>query len=64
MHNSVTYPILRRVLGYTNDQQLDHYCHPMTLGIQVRLLIHEHEFVQQCYEVYAYVTHSSTSRLK
>jgi hypothetical protein len=35
---SVTYPILRRMLGYTNDQQLHHQCHLTTLGIQVRLL--------------------------
>ena len=39
MRNSVTYPILRRMLGYTNDQQLHHQCHLTTLGIQVRLLI-------------------------
>ena len=34
----VTYPILRRKLGYTNDQQLHHRCHLMTLGVQVRFL--------------------------
>ena len=30
-------------------------CHLMTLGIQVRLLISWHEYVQQCYEVHSYV---------
>ena len=44
--NSVTYPILRRMLGYTNDQHLHHKCHLMTLGIQVHLLIAWHEYVQ------------------
>ena len=36
----------------------------MTLGVQVRLLIYCHEYIQQCYKVYAYVTRRSTSRLK
>ena len=34
------------VLGYTNDQQLHHQCHLMTLGAQVCLLIFWHEYVQ------------------
>ena len=29
MHNNVTYPILRRMLGYTNDQQPHLSYHPM-----------------------------------
>jgi hypothetical protein len=34
------YPILRRTLGYTDDQQNCHQCHlDMTLGVEVRLLI-------------------------
>ena len=36
----------------------------MTLGVQVRLLIYWHEYVQQCYEVYAYVTQWSTRWLR
>ena len=36
MRYSVTYPILRHMLGYTNDQQLHHCCHLMTLGVHVR----------------------------
>ena len=43
---SVTCPILRCVLGYTNGQQLHHKCHLMTLGVQVHLLIYWHEYVQ------------------
>jgi hypothetical protein len=35
---SVTYPILRHIVGYINDQQLQHECHLMTLDVQVRLL--------------------------
>jgi hypothetical protein len=62
MNNSVTYPILRRMLSYTNDQQLHHQCH--LIGIQVHLLISRHEYVQQCREMHAYVTQWSTSRLK
>jgi hypothetical protein len=46
MCNSVTYPILRHMLGYSVDQQLHHECHLMTLGVQVRLLISWHEFAQ------------------
>ena len=53
---SVTYPILRHMLGYTNDQQLHHCCYFMTLGVQVHLLIYLHEYVDWYYEVYAYVT--------
>ena len=34
---SVTHPILRHMLGYTYDQQLHHYCHLMTLDVQVHL---------------------------
>ena len=54
MCSSVTYSSLRRMLGYTNDQQLHHYFHLMTFGIQVRLLTSWHEYVQYCYEVYSY----------
>ena len=43
MHDSVTKPILRCMLGYTNDQRLHYHCHLMTLGIQVCLLISWHE---------------------
>ena len=39
MHNSVTYPTLRRMLGYSDDQQLHHHRHLTTLDIQVSLLI-------------------------
>ena len=46
IYHSVTYLILRRMLGYTNDQQIDHYCHLMTLGIQVHLPISWHVYVQ------------------
>ena len=52
------------MLGYTYDRQLHHYCHLMTLGVQVQLLISCHEYVQLCFEVYAYVTQWSTSWLK
>jgi hypothetical protein len=43
MPDSVTYPILRCMLCYTNDQQLHHKFHLMTLGVQVCLLISWHE---------------------
>ena len=56
---SVTYRILRRMLGNTCDQQLQHECHLMTLGIQT-LRIYWHEYVQQCYKLDAYVTQGST----
>ena len=39
MHNTVTYPILRRVLGYTNDQQLRALVSPHDTYVQVRLLV-------------------------
>ena len=55
MRKSVTYPILRRMLGYVYDQHLHHQCYLMSLDIQVRLLICWHEYVQKCYEMYAYV---------
>ena len=64
MRNSVPYPILRRMLGCTNDEQVHQKCQLMTLGIQVRLLISWHEHVKWCYEVHAYVTQWSTSLLK
>jgi hypothetical protein len=38
MCNIATYPNLRRMLGYTNDRQLHHYFHLMTLDIQMCLL--------------------------
>ena len=38
MHNSVTYPILRRMLGYIDDEQFHHKFHLMALGVQVRTL--------------------------
>ena len=44
------------MLGYNNDSQLHHKYHLKTLGVQVHLLISWHEYVQQCYEVHAYVT--------
>jgi hypothetical protein len=37
--NSVTYTILRCMLYYTNDQQVHHSYHLMTLGVQVHILI-------------------------
>ena len=52
MCNIVTFPILRHILGYTNDQQLHQYFHLMTLRIQVHKLMPWHEYVQHCYEVY------------
>ena len=58
MCNSITYPILRHLLGYTHDQQFQHYCHLVTLGIQMCLLVSWHEYVQQCCEVYACLTHN------
>ena len=33
MRNCVTYPILRCMLGYANDQQLCFKCHLVTLGV-------------------------------
>ena len=56
MRDCVTYPILRCILGYIDDQQLHYDFHIMTLGSQVCLLISWHEHVQHCYEVHAYVT--------
>ena len=35
MCNSVTYPILRRILGHTSDQQIHHTCYLVTLGYHV-----------------------------
>ena len=55
MRNSVTYP--NWMLSYVDDHQLYHQCRLMTLGSQVHLLISWHEYVQQCYEVYAYITY-------
>ena len=46
MRKSVTYLILRRMLGYTNDQQLHHQCHLMTIGVQVRLLISCYDYAR------------------
>ena len=47
MRESVTsFPVLRRILGYTDDQQLHHHFHLMTLGIQVRSLTYGREQVQ------------------
>ena len=46
MCNSATYPILRRMLGYTINQQVPDYCHLLTLGVQVRLLTSWHEYAQ------------------
>jgi hypothetical protein len=54
-------PILRHMLGYTDDLQLHHKCHLMTLGVHMHLLISWHEYVQQCYEVHAYITQWFTS---
>ena len=50
--NSVTDPILRHILCYTNDQQLHHQCHLMILSIQVHFLIYWHEYVDKFYEVF------------
>jgi hypothetical protein len=61
VYNSVIYPILKRMLGYINDEQLPHKYHLVALGVQVRLLISWHQDVQQCHEVYAYVAQWSTS---
>ena len=36
MCNSVIYPILRCMLGYTDDLQLQYKCHLMTLDVEVR----------------------------
>ena len=53
----LNYPILKCMLGYTDDKQLPHKCHLMKLGVQVHsLIISWHECVQYCYEVHAYVT--------
>ena len=46
MCNSATYPILRRMLGYIDDEQLHHKCDLMALGIQMSLLISWHEYAQ------------------
>ena len=45
MHNSVTSHILRHILRYTNGQQPDYYCHLMTLGIPMHLLLSWREYV-------------------
>ena len=39
-----------------NYQQLYINYHLMTLGVQVHFLISWHKYVQECYEVHAYVT--------
>ena len=39
MCNNVTYPILRHMLGYTDDQQLHHYCHLTTLASTVFVFV-------------------------
>jgi len=57
---SVICLILRRMLGNTYDQQLQHECHLMTLGIHT-LTISWHEYAQQCYKLDTYVTQRSTS---
>ena len=59
MNNNITYPILRHMLSYTNNQQLHHQCH--LIGVQVHLLVSCHECVQQCREVHAHVTQWFTS---
>ena len=46
MRGSATYPKVRCMIGYTNDQQLHHYFHLMTLDIQMHLLTSWHEHVQ------------------
>ena len=61
MHDDITYFILRHMLGYIDDYQLEHNRHLMTLGIQVRLLLSWLEHVQQCYATHAYVTPWSTT---
>ena len=59
MRNSVTYPILRHMLGYIDDLRIHHKCDLMILGIQVRLLISWHEYVQ--YTVYDIWCHECSS---
>lgn len=49
---SVTCRSLTRMMGYTNDQQLYHECHLVTLGNDVGSLMFRHENVQYCYEVW------------
>ena len=61
MHNNVTYPNLRGILGYTSDRYAHHQCQLMSLGVEVSLLTSWHEYVQQHYEACAYVTQWSTS---
>ena len=46
MRNNVTHPTLRGMLGYSDDQQLHHQRHLMTLDVQARLLIPWHAYVQ------------------
>ena len=48
MRNSVTYPIIGRILGYTKDQQLCYLCHLMTHGVQVHSLLSWHECFLWC----------------
>ena len=35
VRNSVTYPISRHMLGYTNDKQFHHKCHLLTLDMSM-----------------------------
>ena len=53
---SVTCPILRHMLGYTNKQQLHHECHLMSLGVQAYLLISWHEKVWYLVIVIFFIT--------
>lgn len=39
VHNCITYPTWRHMLGYIDDHQLHHQYHLMTLGVHMHLLI-------------------------
>ena len=58
--NNVIKPILTHILGYTNDQQLAITVTSHLVFKCTYLLISWHEYVQQCCEVYSYVTQWST----
>ena len=46
LRNSVTYPILSRMVGYIDDQQLSPSVSPHELDVQVHALIFWNEYVQ------------------
>ena len=45
MHDNDIKSTLQHILGYNNDQQLDHYCTHVRLGVQMHLLIFWYEHV-------------------